>query len=265
MFFSDSTIETIAAWKAQKLKDCFQKPKEDWRMRPSSLGHQICKLQWEKLDPASARQDDLFYTFPLKMMMGHDLEATLLGVMLEAKLPIDSVGEEVTIDLGVTQVKGTLDLIIDGKVYDIKSASHYSFAEWEKKGLNKLLGHDPFGYLVQLYLYADAKGLPAGGWYVAGKSDSKILEILIPSNDKGIREDALSLARKHAKRLLETLDESHVDRQFPPLTETWYGKPTGRKVVNTESHACQYCPFKAKCHGAKLEKGPGKEWRWYVD
>ena len=60
-------------------------------------------------------------------------------------------------------IKGTLDVIIDEngtkKVWDIKSASPYSFDHKFGNGYDKIKEDDAFGYIVQASVY-EANNLP---------------------------------------------------------------------------------------------------------
>ena len=69
-------------------------------------------------------------------------------------------------------LSGRLDVEIDNKVWDIKSASPYSFEHkfGEKGGFNEVVNNDSFGYASQGFLYSESLEKPFGGWIAINKS-----------------------------------------------------------------------------------------------
>ena len=72
-------------------------------------------------------------------------------------------------------MNGTLDIIIDDKVWDIKSASPYAFDHkfGEMGGYKKIKSDDAFGYITQGYLYSESVGKEFGGWIVINKASGE--------------------------------------------------------------------------------------------
>src|SRR5947207_1840580 len=83
-----------------------------------------------------------------------------------------------------TPYKIPLDVILDlgngPEIYDIKSASEYSFKTKLKQSLEEFILTDTFGYFNQLLGYATAEEIPAGGFIFINKSSGELKVISIP-------------------------------------------------------------------------------------
>ena len=93
----------------------------------------------------------------------------------------------VELEIAGHKIKGTLDVILrdelgEEKVWDIKSASEWAFKYkyTGAGGYDAIKRDDPFGYAMQGFLYAEAKGLPFGGWIVVNKSSGEIAVVDVP-------------------------------------------------------------------------------------
>ena len=64
------------------------------------------------------------------------------------------------------------DIVIDGAVDDIKSASNWSYTN-KFESFDTLRQGDAFGYVAQLAGYAKAADKRAGGWWVVNKANGE--------------------------------------------------------------------------------------------
>ena len=67
--------------------------------------------------------------------------------------------KKLSINLMVDKIEGRQDVEIDEKVWDIKSASPYSFEKkfGEAGGFNEVIRDDSFGYASQGFLYGESQ------------------------------------------------------------------------------------------------------------
>ena len=101
----------------------FSNKRGDWRPRMSSLGRPLCQQKMER----DGAEKNFEYNSLVRFMFGDLVEAIAILVMKSAKVNIEAEQESVKLQLGENSVSGTLDVEIDGKEWDIKSASPYAF------------------------------------------------------------------------------------------------------------------------------------------
>lgn len=212
-------------------------PNKEFKLRISSIGRPLCQLQMEKAKTPSIGDE---WNNPLRMLMGGVLEATMVCLMKAAGVNIEEEQTKVTLDLGFTKIDGTLDLVIDGKIWDVKSASSYTYKE--KWGSYETLKTDDyFGYLSQLYGYSEARGLPPGGWIIIDKSSGHIKVVEVPENYESDKRDALALISKNVNALM---NDTKFERCFKDIDETFKKRYTGNKVLESP---CIFCKFRYSC------------------
>ena len=114
----------------------------DWRIRMSGLGKPLCQQQLDK----KGIKKEFQYNTIIKFLMGDLLEAVAIAVMRGAGVNIEKLQEPVSLKIGDIELKGTYDVKIDGKVWDIKSASPASFLSkfGEYGSYNKIKENDSF-------------------------------------------------------------------------------------------------------------------------
>lgn len=212
-------------------------PNRPFTMRMSNIGRPLCQLQ---MDKAKADKVDSDWNFPLRMMYGGVIEGLAVQIMRHAGINIEEEQTKVILPVAGIEINGTLDVIIDGKVWDIKSASQHAFKE-KFASYETLKQDDVFGYVVQLYGYAKARGCAAGGWIVIDKSSGDIKIIEVPSNWEAEQQLALKKIECNVKALLE---DTTFSRCFTDANETFNRKFTGNRVL---SITCSYCPFRYSC------------------
>ena len=166
----------------------------------SQLGKPICQQLLEK----QGYEEDRDYNAIFRFLYGDITESIIMFILEEAGIKVVNSQEEVSLTIGDMVVKGTLDVIIedelgDKKVWDIKSASEWAFT-YKYTGIggyDRIKEDDPFGYIMQGHLYAEAKNMPFGGWIVVNKSSGEIAVVEAPEWQEQDRKDCLKKARKH--------------------------------------------------------------------
>lgn len=237
--------------------------KQEFSIRMSSIGRPLCQQQMEK---AGEKREASSYSFPMKMIYGDMIEAAALAIMKAAKVNVQEQQTGVSLDIADGKIDGTLDVVIDGELYDIKSCSPYSFSSKfnAPDGFSKLVADDPFGYVAQGYLYSDARKVPFGGWIALDKVSGEWAVLGTPIADNSYRRVAVEKATENYTALKT---DAPFKRCFDTITEEFNGKATGNKYLGM---ACGYCSFKDKCWGkvtlAPQPKSKAKNPKrfWYV-
>lgn len=223
-------------------------PKRPFTLRLSSVGRPLCQSQMHKNGIESM---DMEWNTPLRMFFGGVLEASTIAIMKAAGLNIQEEQKYVKLKVMIPsdpplrsmktiEIPGSLDIVLDDKVWDIKSASPYSF-ENKFESYETLKQDDSFGYLPQLYGYAKARGLPPGGFIVIDKSSGVIKIIPVPDNYEADMEAALLTIAHNVKILL---NNEPFQRQYADVDEKFKKKLTGNKVLGSP---CMFCNWKYKC------------------
>ena len=233
---SDKLVEEFGeSCKAAIRKQFSEKRRENFKPRISSIGRPLCQLQMESKGIKGEGQP---YNVKIRNTFGDLIESLAIFVMKSAGVEVKDEQKKVSYKFEKSQIDGQLDVKIDDKVWDIKSASPYSF---EKK----------FG---------------EGGWIVINKSTGEWTVCETPVVDTEYKKKAIDTAVENFKAL-----ESKVPfkRCFDAVEETFRTKPTGNKVLGT---ACSFCPYKLPCWGSGLQllpqqqsKGKNPKWVWYTE
>ena len=206
----------------------------EFGLRMSNVGRPTCQLWFEKNEPEKALP--LPTTFVMNMMLGDIVEAVFKGLLKEAGVQYED-DAKVTLQLDDdTSVSGTYDIVIDGAVDDIKSASNWSYTN-KFESYDTLSQGDAFGYVAQLAGYAKAADKRAGGWWVVNKANGEFK--YVPATGIDIDKEV-----SHIQQTADTLKENRFERCFDAVEETFRGKPTGNKVLCTE---CGFCRFRFAC------------------
>jgi len=208
--------------------------RDKFGLRMSNVGRPTCQLWFEKNKPEEALP--LPTTFVMNMMIGDIVEAVFKGLLKEAGVQYED-DEKVTLDLDEnTSVSGTYDIVIDGAVDDVKSASNWSYTN-KFESFDTLKKGDAFGYVAQLAGYAKASGKRAGGWWVVNKANGEFK--YVPAT--GIDVDA---EVSKIKETADAVEANEFKRCFDAVPETFRGKPTGNTVLGTE---CGFCRYRFSC------------------
>ena len=209
--------------------------RDKFRLRMSNIGRPTCQLWFEKNKPEKALPKPT--TFVMNMLLGDIVEAAFKGIITEAGVKYEDEDNYVELELDNTTVKGSYDLVINGAVDDVKSASDWSYRN-KFDSYQTLKASDPFGYVGQLAGYAKASGKKAGGWWVVNKANGNI---------KYIAADGLDMDEELTKLndTVATVDSNEFERCFDPLPETFRGKATGNRVLNSN---CKFCDYRFECY-----------------
>jgi len=231
----------------------------DFTVRMSNAGRPRCQLWWQKNHPEEGSKPS--YDFIMKMLLGDVIEVLALLLMRGAGIPVQSYHGKVELQLDDdATIQGEYDVVIDGKVWDIKSSSPFAF-EHKFKDFNAVKDDDSFGYVAQGFGYAKANGMPFGGWIVINKSTGEW---------KFIEADN-SVADEYTEVIKDTIDYIATDkpfaRCFEEIDETFRGKVTGNKYI---AKNCIYCDYKFKCwptlqyKRVEASQAKNKPWRYYT-
>ena len=223
----------------QALEKQFSREPREHKLRLSALGKPLCQQQSEKL----GIEQEFSYNAIMRFLLGDLVEASLIAVMKAAGIEVQEEQQKTKINLDDTDINGTLDVVIDDKVYDIKSASPYAFQNKFGKfgGYAKVKEDDPFGYVVQGYAYAQGVDKPFGGWIVVDKSSGEVTVCEAPDIQEQDKQDALDAATVNVRKLKKT---KRIEKQFKPTDEIDKGEPTGNKLLPRE---CGFCGFRHNC------------------
>ena len=232
---SDETINRVGEEIKESLKRQFAggNKRDRFRLRMSNIGRPSCQLWFEKNRPETALPKPT--TFVMMMMIGDIVESVFKGLLTEANIEYkDSDTVELKIDDKNT-ISGSYDLVVDGAVDDIKSASDWSYKH-KFDSYESLASGDSFGYVGQLAGYAKASGYRAGGWWVINKANGQFK--YVPARidmDKELDK---------VKESIKAIESKELVRCFEPEPETFRGKPTGNMVLNKN---CTFCSYRQSC------------------
>ncbi len=219
------------------------KGRDEFRLRMSNIGKPTCQLWFAKNKPEEALPKPT--TFVMNMLLGDIVEAAFKGIIKEAGYPYEDKDNFVTLQLGDAMIKGSYDIVVDGAMDDVKSASDWSYRN-KFESYDTLQKSDPFGYVGQLAGYAKASGKKVGGWWVVNKANGNI---------KYVPADGLDMDEQIAKleKTVATVTENKFERCFAPVPETFRGVPSGNTVLNDN---CKFCDFRFSCFD--IEELPSK-------
>ena len=232
---SDEVINQVA----DDVKDSLQRQfggktkRGDFRLRMSNVGRPTCQLWYEKNKPETALPKS--NNFMMNMMLGDIVEAVFKGLLRGAKVEYED-SDNVVLKLKDTDVLGSYDLVIDGAVDDVKSASDWSYKN-KFESFDTVKDGDGFGYVGQLAGYAKASGKKVGGWWVVNKANGHFK--YVPASGLNLDEEIAKIERTSA-----TVKENKFERCFEPETETFRGKETGNTVLNKN---CRFCDYRYDC------------------
>ena len=232
---SEEVIEQVG----NDVKDALRKQfggevkRGDFRLRMSNLGRPTCQLWFDKNKPEEASSKP--NNFMMNMMLGDIVEAVFKGLLKGAGVKYEEP-ENVSLDIDGTNVSGTYDLVIDGAVDDVKSASAWSYDN-KFESYETLKEGDAFGYVSQLVGYAKAAKKKIGGWWVVNKANGKFK--YVSASNANEKQEMLKI-----RATVETVKHNKFARCFEPIEETFRGKPTGNKILGV---TCNFCDYKTSC------------------
>jgi hypothetical protein len=232
---SDEIIHQVA----NDVKDALQRQfggkvkRKDFTLRMSNVGRPTCQLWYEKNKPKTALPKS--NNFMMNMMLGDIVEAVFKGLLRGAKVDYEE-SDTVTLKCKDAEVSGSYDLVIDGAVDDVKSASDWSYKN-KFESYDTLSSGDGFGYVGQLAGYAKASGKKVGGWWVVNKANGHFK--YVPASGLNLDDEI-----KKIEETVATVNTNKFERCFEPEEEKFRGKPTGNTVLNTN---CKFCDYRYDC------------------
>ena len=253
------------ACKNALLKQFEEKRRDKFEPRMSNIGRPLCQLQMEAKGVKGEGQP---YNVRMRNTFGDLIEALSIFVMKSAGIKLKNEQKKVRYEFDGGKIDGRQDVEIDGKVWDIKSASPYSFDKkfGEAGGFSEVARDDSFGYVSQGFLYSEGQKKKFGGWIVVNKSTGEWAVCETPAEHTEYKKTALDTAKNNFK----ALDKGEpFKRCYDDVAETFRRKPTGNRVLG---FVCSYCPYKLPCWGRdKLQllpqqqsKGKNPKWVWYT-
>lgn len=237
----------------QFLNDCnvavsrqLQREARDFRIRMSGIGRPVCQQLMER----EGYTEEVDYNSVLRFLFGDVTEAILMLVLRESGCNIVDFQKDVELKIGDETINGTLDLILEDemgvkKVWDIKSASDWSFKYKFKAGYEKMKEDDLFGYLMQGHLYSEALGMPFGGWIVINKSSGEVAVVDAPEWQEEDRKFYLKDAQVRVKQLVNPDTKvTKFKSEIETYKEDGVVTPTGNKIL---AKPCTFCGFRKHC------------------
>jgi len=253
------------ACKNALLKQFEEVRRDKFEVRMSNAGRPLCQLQMEAKGIKGEGQP---YNVKMRNTFGDIIEALAIFVMKSSGIEVTNEQKKVKYNFNGDSIEGRQDVEIDGKIWDIKSASPYSFEKkfGESGGFNEVVREDSFGYASQGFLYGESQGKDFGGWIAINKSTGEWVVCETPPAVDEYKKKALKSAEDNFKSLKEG---KPFKRCYDDVAETFRSKPTGNRVLG---FVCSYCPYKLPCWGRdKLQllpqqqsKGKNPKWVWYT-
>ena len=254
------------ACKNALLKQFEEERRNKFELRMSNVGRPLCQLQMEAKGIKGEGQP---YNVKMRNTFGDLIEALALFVMKSAGVDVKNQQKKVEYKFGKYKIEGRQDVEIDEKVWDIKSASPYSFEKkfGEAGGFSEVIRDDSFGYASQGFLYGESQNKKFGGWIAINKSTGEWAVCETPTSIGEHKTNALKTAEQNVKAIDKKVE---FKRCYKDIAETFRTKPTGNRVLG---FVCSYCPYKLPCWGRdKLQllpqqqsKGKNPKWVWYTE
>lgn len=211
-----------------------------FRLRMSNVGRPLCQLQLEK---AGVPAENEPYNNIVKNTYGDLVEALLVFILKASGCNVQD--EQIPADLiiGGIDLQGTADIEIDNMIYDIKSASDWSFKHkfGPECSFNTVAKDDAFGYVAQGFLYGWACVKPFGGWIVCNKVTGEINIIETPEHTEDIQKSVWDLV---ANNIIALVSKKDFKRCFEDVPEKFNRKETGNRYLG---FVCSYCSRKNSC------------------
>lgn len=245
--FSEELIEEFGERCKSILRNQFiEKPATErtFFLRMSNIGRSLRQLMLSKVNGNTWKPNN---EFKLKSTIGYLYEAFFIAVLKQSGVNLTHQDEQVSLEIGGTKIFGTYDIKVDGKIYDIKTASPFAY-EYKFADAATLRKGDSFGYLAQGFGYSLADKSPFGGWIALNKVTGEFKVVPIPEYEHDEWQEDF---RKEIEAKVIHVTTSDI---IPPCTgvvdEEFFKKKTGNKVLNRE---CSYCDCKESvCHKGNI-------------
>ena len=263
---SDKLVEEFGeACKSALRKQFTEERRSGFKPRMSNVGRPLCQLQMEAQNIKGEGQP---YNVKMRNTFGDLIEALSIFVLKSAGVKIEDEQKSVKYKFNGSSIEGRYDVKINKKIWDIKSASPYSFKNkfGEAGGFETVVKDDAFGYVSQGYLYSESEKLPFGGWIVINKSTGEWVVCETPLIDEEYKVNAIQTAKDNVHSLEK---KKPFKKCYSEIEETFRTKKTGNKVLGM---TCSFCSYKLPCWGSKLQllpqqqsQGKNPKWVWYTE
>ena len=242
---SDEIIQGVATDVAAALNKQFNGgPRDEFRLRMSNIGRPRCQLWFSKNNPDTDVQKPT--SFMLNMLMGDWTEAMFKGVLRAAGVDFGD-NDKVTLKIGDANINGEYDMVLDGKVDDVKSTTPYGYDN-KFASYDSLAYADDFGYVSQLIGYAVAANKDVGGWWVINKVNGQFKYVTAETANVDEVMESIKATVDYIN------NDEPFERCFKPEPETFRKKASGNmKLCKT----CSWCDHKKKCW-PELQELPSK-------
>lgn len=245
-------IEYFGELCKQAMRKQFQEPKRGFQIRMSQIGKDIREQQAELLGLPKDEEEE--YNTVLKFLYGDVCEAIVMTLLHASGVNVEDEQKAVSRDVAGIKLEGTYDVKINGKIYDVKSCSPYAFSTKFMPGFSNVEATDTFGYVTQLYNYAEAEGnTVVGGWIIINKVDGQLLVVEAENNGTKLREKHLVQTEANIGLLQTTKSIDDIDKTLDFVPELFYTKPTGRMTL---PDSMKYFPYKKVLFGDQIELKP---------
>lgn len=233
--------------KAALRKQFNNKRNEKFTLRMSNAGRPLCQLQMEAAGVKGIKQP---YYVKVRNLIGDMVEALTITLMKSSGVDVKATDQKVGLKIGGIFLEGSYDVKVDG-IYDVKSASPFSFDNKFKRGFKALYDEDAFGYAAQGYGYGAADGSPFKGWIVTNKVTGEMCVTETPPDEAGYKEETLAKIDRNIRALN---DKRPFERCYEDVAEHFYKKETGNRHLG---FVCANCEFKLTCWpGVQLQAQP---------
>jgi len=261
----DQLIEDFGeACKASLRRQFTEDRKDGFTLRMSSIGRPLCQLQMER---EGASREPPPYNLKMRFIFGDMIEALAMCILKASGVNVQSEQVKVSTEIADEVIEGTYDLEIDNEIWDIKSASPYSFKYkfGEQGGFGAIAKENSFGYLPQGYLYAEGSGKKFAGLIAIDKSSGEWALTEVPPGDSEYKEAALSTVKKNITAIKK---KEPFRRLFSDVAEKFRKSLTGNRVLDM---VCNFCSYKEACWKEGLQYLPQRKsvsknpkWLWYT-
>ena len=235
-----SILGDIIADRLQRNHDEKEKNSEFF-LRMSNYGMGKRKLWYEANLPKGSGKQRTAEDY-LNFLIGDIWEAIALFLAYKSGHNVEHRQKEVELE----GIVGHVDVVIDGVMVDVKSASNWSFENKFQSG-KLYTGEDSFGYIPQILGYKESLDLKEAAFLVANKESGKLLLSKVPDQISNTF-DAKAKA-KEAKEVI-ALPEPPPEKCFEPIPEGTSGNMTLNKN-------CSFCVFKFRCWQKDANDGVG--------
>lgn len=193
-------------------------------LRLSMIGQPDRKI-WNELK--NTPRSDLSGPTLVKFLYGDILEHLLILLTKVAGHTVEDNQKEVEVD----GVIGHTDVVIDGVLVDIKSASPHGFRKFKE---GSIVTDDPFGYIAQISGYKKALNKDRAGFLAIEKVSGEIVFCQIDGMDFINPSQRIS----HLRNIIS--QEAPPPHCYDPVPD---GKSGNMKLAV----GCTFCDFKKEC------------------